>query len=376
MLGVAFGVAWGLGTERPASASLPPDVLSGLERTGQIPEGTRAQIGGVIVSKRDRRTLRPELAVSPGPLALGQPGGGTLRELYGAGWAVGLYRSGPRLYQARSGVWLDRADPDALADLAGARHVSLAFDQAARPVLAWEREGQVYVRQWEPGRQQYSSRGPFAGVDPLLLWDIAVLGEAQDSDVLLYYLSPDRRQLCYRVQHERYDTERVAHVFPAPVCLDQIVPLTACWQLLGADEAGVPFALRSHLYPLNLGPERLRATLSGLRAGLARSVVVAHELAPDGSAGAASGLTGGQIKSVVLTSAPAVEATQASLGSVTSGRIKGAVLTSAPPGDATTASVNGLAGGRSKLVVITYTAPLAGTQASIGGLTGGRYAKG
>ncbi|MCD0174765.1 hypothetical protein IHN32_02195, partial [Deinococcus sp. 14RED07] len=135
-----------------------------------------------------------------------QPGAGTVRDLYGAAWALALHRDGPALYQLHAGIWEARSDPDALAELDGVRHVALAWDQAARPVLAWERSGAVYVRQWSGDAAGYVTRGPWPGRDPLLLADAPLLGVTGDSDVLLLYL--DGAALAYRLQREAYSTAR------------------------------------------------------------------------------------------------------------------------------------------------------------------------
>lgn len=255
--GASWGVWWGLGLERPAWASLPPALIRDQEQRGELPAGTAAQLGGVIVSRRGRGTLRPELVITSGPQRLAQPGGGTIADLYGARWALGLYRGGPRLYQARSGVWHDRTDPEALADLDGARHVALAFDQAARPVVAWELAGQVYVRQWSGTAGAYTTRGPWAGCDPVLICDAPQLGVSGASDVLLYHLDSDRAAVVLRVQREAYDVPRAALVLPAPgAVLDQAAPARAGGlALFGELPGGAPWSA-GVLYPLRAG-ERL-----------------------------------------------------------------------------------------------------------------------
>ncbi|MBX8464230.1 hypothetical protein [Deinococcus sp. RIT780] len=278
--GASWGVWWGLSLERPAWASLSPDLIRDQERDGLLPVGSAAQLGGVIVSKRGRRTLRPELVVTSGPQRLAQPGGGTVAELYGARWALGLYRGGPRLYQARSGVWHDRTDPEALADLDGARHVALAFDQAARPVVAWERSGAVYVRQWSGLVGQYVTRGPWAGCDPVLISDAPLLGETGASDVLLYHLDNDRVVVLLRVQRDVYDVPRAALALTPGALLDQVAAARAGGLVLFGELPGGAQWSAGVLYPLRAG-ERLTLTVgaSGLLEDTARADVGAVALA-------------------------------------------------------------------------------------------------
>ena len=208
----------------------------------------------VRVTRRDRRTYRPELVLAPGPAQLAQPGGGTNAELYGCPWALALHRSGPQLYHLSAGVWAPRSDLDALAPLAqlpDVRHVGLAFDQAARPVICWEQSGAVVVRQWNAQAAQYVTRGPWAGCDPVIYADSAAHYRPSDSDVVLWYLTPDRRTLAHRVQRDLYAVERAAHTYAAPVVLDQIVAHPYRAQLLAADlSSGAAQPVTVGLYPI------------------------------------------------------------------------------------------------------------------------------
>ena len=199
-----------------------------------------------MVTARTKKTKRPELTLAFGPLRLASPGEGTVRDLYGSRWSVGLYRGGPHLFQARSGVWLARADADALAGLEGAEHISLAFDQAARPVLAWARPDGVYVRQWSGSA--YTTRGPLAGCDPVLIADAPVSGNVTDSDVILWHLSADRSALMYRLQRDVYSVAHVARAVAQGAVLDQVVMLPNRLQFLG-EMNGVNAAWRTALYP-------------------------------------------------------------------------------------------------------------------------------
>ncbi|MEF2280364.1 hypothetical protein V3W47_18885 [Deinococcus sp. YIM 134068] len=201
----------------------------------------------VLSTRRTARTRRPELALAPGPLQIGEPGAGTLADLYGCPWALALTREGPQLLQLVSGAWVARSDPDALADLEAARHVSLAFDQAARPVLAWERGG-VYVRQWDGRQDSYRTRGSFVGRDPVLWCDAPLLGETSDSDVLLYYLIGS--DLVSRVQREEYVAARHVATLEAGAVLDQAVSAALRLQLVGELASGARWTLATDLYPL------------------------------------------------------------------------------------------------------------------------------
>lgn len=202
----------------------------------------------LVTSKRTATTHRPELVLAPGPLVLAQPGAGTVAALYGSAWAFALYKDGPQLLQLQGGAWVERSDPDATAGLTGAEHLSLAFDQAARPVLAWHAAGQVYVRQWDGTGQQYATRGPFPGRDPVLFSDAPLLDSTADSDVLLLYLNG--QTLTGRIQRDLYGLPLPLLTLEAGAVLDQIVQTGVFWQVLGTLGDGPTFAATSPAYPL------------------------------------------------------------------------------------------------------------------------------
>ncbi|WP_252973277.1 hypothetical protein [Thermus thermophilus] len=209
---------------------------------------------------------------SRGPRVMGQTGDNSFRALLGYLWMAVLDRvQGFRLFQAQvpgEGPWAldDPRGPDVAEWVEvpapplphphqEVRHIALCFDQAARHVVAYEYQGQVYVRQWDPVSREYVMRGPWPGVDPLVIWDFEVGYYVPDSDVVLLHLSPDRSTLVYRVQRELYATAREVPL-PGPAYLDQAVALPYQFEALGSftadpDASGV--VLRSDLYPVYVG---------------------------------------------------------------------------------------------------------------------------
>jgi hypothetical protein len=212
----------------------------------------------------------PEVRYSRGPRAMGETGDNSFRTLLGYLWMAVLDRSrGLRLFQAQVpgegpwalddprgpdvAVWIEMEAPPLSHPAQEVRHLAFCFDQAARHVVAYEYQGQVYVRQWDPVAGAYTMRGPFPGVDPVLLWDYEVGYFLGDSDVLLFHLSPDRTQVIMRVQRERYANPRVVQALPGPAYLDQALALPYQAEVLGsldADPDTTSLVLRTDLYPV------------------------------------------------------------------------------------------------------------------------------
>ena len=243
-----------------------------------------------------------ELRTFPGPQAIGAIGDNSFDALYGREWAV-LFCDDDTFHTLQwtgvgdappegltSGGW--HVIPDPLLTLppltAGVeRSISAAFDQNARLIVAYEKNGVVEVTRWEPSEGVYKQNVSFAGRDPQLLIDAALadprgyptipddgwsVREAfdagvrvwfewlpdgvyrttaiPDSDVLLFYLSLDRTVLHARVQREIYAIERTIYDFGEPVTLDHAVALSGRYQLLVSDAVGVrlPEALVSDPY--------------------------------------------------------------------------------------------------------------------------------
>jgi hypothetical protein len=214
----------------------------------------------------------PEVRYSRGPRAMGVTGDNSFRTLLGYLWMAVLDRSqGLRLFQAQVpgegpwalddprgpdvAVWIEVEVPPLPHPAREVRHLAFCFDQAARHVVAYEYQGQVYVRQWDPVAGAYTMRGPFPGVDPVLLWDYEVGYFLGDSDVLVFHLSPDRTQVIMRVQRELYANARVVQALPGPAYLDQALALPYQAEVLGsldADPDTTSLVLRTDLYPVYL----------------------------------------------------------------------------------------------------------------------------
>jgi len=197
-----------------------------------------------------------ELRLTKGPLSIGQPGEGTYAELYSRDYLVFLDETGRlRVYVSTGSAWVpvDEAlypQPPHPGDQI--RHIGACFDQAARLVLAYEFNQQVYVYQWNQVNQQYTTRGPFPGVDPVIIQDATIGFYPPDSDALLLHLSTDRTRLIMRVQRELYNTEHEVAVLPRPALLDQVSAFPFYGQVVGSyvdspDNTG--FVVRTDTYP-------------------------------------------------------------------------------------------------------------------------------
>ena len=208
-----------------------------------------------------------ELALSAGPRTLAAPGSGSYGELFGSDWLLEGRDDGLRFYQFVGGAWQEASENlPTVAALTGAeRHYSLAFNQTARVIFCFERGGVVKVTRWDPPTNSYLQNVSFAGVDPVLLMDATITKSLAESDVVLFYLSPDRTKVRYRLQRDTFGVENDLYTFSAPVVLDRALALLYRYELLVSDFAGKPLeqngvtqALRSGLYPIYLPMQPLR----------------------------------------------------------------------------------------------------------------------
>jgi len=240
-----------------------------------------------------------EVALARGPRVMAVTGGGTFEELFGYAWLALLDRQERRLrlFQAQVGgspwpiggdpaaaEWVEVPVPDLVHPVGEVRHLALAFDQAARHVVAYEREGEVWVRQWDPVGQRYVMRGPWPGVDPVLVMDATVGYHVPESDVLLFHLTPDRKSLVMRVQRELYGTPHTIETFNEEAILDQGVALPYQFELLGSlssDPDGTGLVLRSDLYPVRGEDSLGTANLAAPAAGVYWPIVVVRDLGAD-----------------------------------------------------------------------------------------------
>lgn len=156
-----------------------------------------------------------ELFLAPGPEAIGVTGDNSYASMFGYDWLLVWDRDDGLLHLwqlQHDGAWVE-----VLADLpplfaspapVGSRRWSLAFDQSARVILAYEdATGIVRVTRWDPSSNSYVQNVSFAGCDPCVVMDASWRYLVPDSDVLLFYLSSDRERVLCRVQRDVYAVE-------------------------------------------------------------------------------------------------------------------------------------------------------------------------
>lgn len=234
----------------------------------------------VDLSHRGGQLYFDEVFVTPGPTEVGVESG-LYSVLYGSEWVslIDYETSRRRIFQRTGAGWVERtADPRLPQNIfgqiapVGERRLSLAFDQSARLVLGFEFGGQVFITRWDTTALRYVQNVGFAGVDPVVWMDATLTDPAgapadlrasldagairllhewlpsgqwletavPDSDIIIFYLSPDRLRVEARVQRQLYATVHVLHTFSAPVILDRVQSLFGRYQLLVSDLNGVP----------------------------------------------------------------------------------------------------------------------------------------
>ncbi|GIW25786.1 hypothetical protein [Meiothermus sp.] len=216
-------------------------------------------------SKRGRHHL-PEVALYRGPAAIGEVGSGSYADLFGHKWACVWDKArGLLLYKEIGAVWAEQTSPEPLPTLQKTdRHLSVQSDQAARPVIAWESSGTLWVWFWNPITAVFDLEGVGPGLDPVLLMDAQINGITSNSDVVLFYLSPSRTTIHYRLQRDRWGIEYTLATLPEPMYLDQAIALPWRYELWLGSDTTPSVALRSALYPVDVGTESLNSTVSPL----------------------------------------------------------------------------------------------------------------
>ena len=231
-----------------------------------------------------------EIRAAAGPIAIGETGDGAYATLFSVPYVGYLDKNQNKLvllkYDGSSWAPVDDSlFPQPPHPVEEIRHIAVAFDQAARLVMAYERAGEVFVYQWDPLAKEYVVRGPFPGVDPVLINDATVGYYPPDSDVLLFHLTPDRLNLVMRVQREMYATAHAVHTFDQPVVLDQAVALPYQIELLGSLVSALNatgYAMLSEIYPVRAEDALGSASLSAPTTGDYIPIVVIVDLGMEG----------------------------------------------------------------------------------------------
>jgi len=227
-----------------------------------------------------------ELSMALGPVEIGETADNSYEALYGRAWLMEVDVDTDTLFmyqQDEVGEWTRvTAGLPPIFDSpipTGAKRFTFAFDQSARVIVVYELNQTVLITRWNAVSNQYVQNVTFDGVDPAVIMDatltdprgyptaeadgwgvrdafeagIPVLFEwlagdpivwledaIPDSDVLIFYLTPDRLGVRARVQRQLYETVQSVHDYDAPVVMDRIVALPGRYQALVSDAAGAP----------------------------------------------------------------------------------------------------------------------------------------
>jgi hypothetical protein len=204
-----------------------------------------------------------ELFLALGPQEIGDPRDNELEDLIGRVYALVVTTDGElQLYRREVDAATWTQVTAGLPPIFGEtqpetrRRFSIAFDQSARAIIAYEEDATVYLTRWDPDASSYIQNVTIAGVDPVVAFDATWAYNVGTSDVLLFYLSTDRTRVLCRVQRDVYSVEYELHDYGTPVVLDRASRLPLQYQLLVSDEAGDPLrsageisVLLSEIYP-------------------------------------------------------------------------------------------------------------------------------
>lgn len=321
-----------------------------------------------------RTLLAPMVAWSPGPPAIGDTGDNSPGHMMGTTWLLQVCPDGSWVLYREDRGRLEVVPFDDPPDpvTATARHVSLCFDQSARVVLAWEDQGIIKVRRWDPSQNEYIENVSFAGVDPVVVFDAEWRYRVPDSDVLLFYLSSDREKVMCRVQRDVYGTEYEIWDYGQPVILDRVIATPLRYQILVSDQAGTPLPemLLSAFYPYPT-TNTLRVPALGPTAASYTPIVI-QTVRSEAALVASAGPTAGAYTDPMLFASLAE-----TLAAVAEGSASGAYLDPIVH-YAQTEDLSGAATGPTEadyaLVVLNHTLSHEGVTVSTEGPTGGTYA--
>jgi len=259
-----------------------------------------------------------------------------------------------------------------------ARHVTLAFDQAARPAIAWEEADGIRLREFNEIAGNYAFIGPFEGCDPVLLNDATVNYHVAGSDVVLFYLSADRTKLMYRVQNENYLVEHEHLEYGTEVVLDAPDIGGYRFQLRHSDAAGeiIPetgsfLATLSDVYPIYVS-EFFGAGVHSLKEGEYELVVMKRPAVAEGLTAVVDSLGDGLLQHVIILRSGA-DALTGVVGGLEDGVFLNVIIQRDPVTEAVEGAVAGLEDGAYVLSVIQRTTQTDGMTGVIGGLRDGAY---
>lgn len=369
-------------TLRNSFRRLPPFRFSTRARVDQLVCDPRSY---VRAWQADGRPLwAPCLAWSPGPQILATTGDGSFTTLYGSNWLAQVCQDGSwRLYQRTSDEALTVVawDVEPPTVSISARHPSLAFDQAAKPAIAWEDESGIWLREFNEVSGAYGFVGPFAGVDPVLICDATVNYHVAGSDVVLFYLSEDRLTLNYRIQSENFGTEHAHHTFPSAAVLDAQDIGGYRFQLRYSDSEGAVIgpvgdgftALLSDVYPIYVS-EELSVSVGALEDGVYTLVVITRPEVTESVSATVGALADGVLLNVILQRAEVIDALDATVGSLGDGVLFYAIIPRSEVVESVDAAVGSLADGVLFYVLINRSEVVDALTASVGSLEDGVYA--
>lgn len=318
-----------------------------------------------------------------GPVAIGVTGQNRLQDLIGTQWVLEMRRDRTlRLYRREGYGWVRVTGglPPVFASPLpeGARRVTMAFDQSARVVIAYELAGMVYLTRWDPSTNQYVQNVTISGHDPVVVFDATWSYDVADSDVLLFYLTPDREQVMARVQRELYATPHLIDDQGDVRVMDRVVRLPLQYMVLLSDEHGIPLvdedgvrvALISHPYPYPHF-ERMVMSTTGPSSGAYDLMVIQTALA-EAMVMSTTGPTGGDYIMPVIETTLAEGMEAGVTGTPTGGEYLSAVI-SHELAEAMEAGVVGTPSGGVYTLVVLQRALAEGMTVGVTGPTGGSY---